>query len=144
MQNSPVTSPYDAAALAAAALAGALAAAVEPGPYDVFGVVISLTLLLVIWAFEKDRPRNIAQSFALDAVSGFVSLLAFGLPLEALAGGGNMGDVCQAYDGQCRPNEFESAVPDTWLAATWMVVSASVALVDIYSQRNRRALKSMA
>ena len=131
MQQSDPSTPYDAAALAAAAVAGALAAAVNPGPYDVFSVIISATILLVIWAYERKRARSLSQSVALGAVVAFVSLLALGLPLELIAGG-NLDGICNASKGQapCRPNEMETAVPDRWLAIAWIVVTVAVAALD--------------
>src|SRR5262245_43005334 len=123
-------SPYDAAALVSAALAAALAAAIEPGPYDLFSTMIGATILLVIFAFERKSSRDWLQSSALGAVFGFVSLLFLGIALEAIAGGGSLGGVCPIQP--CRPNEFVSSVPDWWLLIAWLGVSFIVTLLDIW------------
>ncbi|MDN3922484.1 hypothetical protein [Roseateles violae] len=136
MDQHSTSTPYDAAALAGAALAGALAAAVNPGPYDIFSAIISVTILLVIWAYERGRNRDFAQSLALAAVVAFVSLLLLGLPLELLAGQGSLDGVCALGNGNCRPNEYETAVPDWWLALTWIAVTAIVTAVDLQRQKS--------
>jgi len=139
MSDQGSSSSYDAAALAAAAVAGALAAAVQPGSYDVFGLVISSTILLVVFAYEKDRPRTQWQGIALGAVVGFVALPWCGLPLELLAGDWSLEGICRANDGECRPNEYETAVPDHWLLIAWLVVGGVVAALDRRHQVGRSA-----
>jgi hypothetical protein len=72
----------DPAALAAAALAAAISAISPPGPYSPYSIVIGLTILFLIFAYDVDPDRTIGQSLAFSAVCALISLLVLGYPLE--------------------------------------------------------------
>ncbi len=103
---------FDAAALGAAALAGALAVLLPKGPFDWMSATVGLTLLSLIVAYEMDRRRTRLQSLALATVAGLVMLLVLGLILELILGHGNLDGVCKKQS--CDVND--SRVP-TWLLA---------------------------
>ena len=134
MSDQDANQQFDAAALAAAALAGALAVFIEPGPYDWMSGVIGITLLSVIFAYEKDRSRTGCQSCAYAMVVAFVMLLVAGLFLELLLGNGSLGGICNNTGG-CKSDEFDSHVESWHLASMWGVCTILVYCLD------RRRLK---
>lgn len=146
-----VHQPFDAAALAGTALAGALAVFIEPGPYDWMSGVVGFTLLAIIIAFEWDRRRNHLQSLALASVVGMISLLIVGLILECGRGGRggpkeicNLAGVCKNSDGECKSAEFESRVGNGELAIIWGFLTAAVFYRDKRVQDRRPRQETLA
>jgi multisubunit Na+/H+ antiporter MnhB subunit len=72
----------DSAALAAAALAGALSVFSAPGPYVPLNAIVGLTLLIIVLAYELRRDRTNFQNVAFGAVCGLCSLLVVGFVAE--------------------------------------------------------------
>jgi hypothetical protein len=146
MRDLSSSSPHDAAALAAATFAAALTTFAEPGPYDLFSFVIGITLLLVLWAYERNRSRDTLQSIALGAVAGFVSLMILGPVLEYVLGGFSLKGKCVGVGegGQCGPGEYDTNVDDLWLVAAWFLVGVFVSLWDnSIQEKNRNAKRDM-
>ena len=123
--------PFDPAALAGAAVAGAIAVQINPGPYNVMSVVIGATLLTIISAYENNRRRGLRQSCALGAVAGFVALLPVGFCLEWWLGRRNLNGICKEAGGGSR-------VPPCMLWAAWLIIAVSVVVVDVMAQSPRR------
>jgi hypothetical protein len=128
---------FDAAALAVAALAGALAVFSDPGPYDTMSAVTGITVLIIIVAYEHDRRRTPWQSAALAATFAFVSLLVVGFFWELLKGGFTLAGECYPPGGDCTPNERESAVPPLGLAGLWILIGGGILAGDRFRQRRR-------
>lgn len=115
--------PIDSAALAGAILAGALAVFIEPGPFDVLNVVIGITLLTILYAYELNRPRTDAQSVAFGAVCAFCILLVVGFLAELWL---PLSSFPIAVSGKGEP---ESRVPDWFLAAAWLIFTVLFFLI---------------
>jgi uncharacterized BrkB/YihY/UPF0761 family membrane protein len=74
----------DPAALAAAALAAAISTIAPSGPYGPASMVIGITILLLILAYDVDPHRSRAQSVAFSAVVALIALLSLGFPMECV------------------------------------------------------------
>lgn len=94
----------DSAALAGTALAGVLAVMMEKGPYDWLNLVVGLTLLLIIFGYERDHFRTTRQSVALAAVCALCSLLIFGVLIEFYLGGCSLKGQT-SFEGFIAPGE---------------------------------------
>src|SRR5689334_2120969 len=64
----------DIAALSAGVIAVAVAMFLVPGPFDVIGVLISVTLGLVIIGYVWGHPRTVLQSVAVAALLGIIAI----------------------------------------------------------------------
>jgi hypothetical protein len=80
----------DPAALGGAAIAAVLAIMLTKGPYDWLNVVEGVTLVLILFAYQSNRPRNLPQSMAFGAVVALVFLPIIGVALELIRGGGSL------------------------------------------------------
>lgn len=107
--------------MGAAALAGALAVFIEPGPYNWLNGVTGITVLLIVVAYEIHRRRTRMQSLALAAVCAFVGLLVVGLGRELYIGGWELKGVCLEPTG-CKLHEYDSTVSDEFLAVAWSIL----------------------
>jgi hypothetical protein len=87
MTESGLTMPdkkggIDPAALAIAALAAAVSVIAPPGPYGPACMMIGITILWVIFAYDVEPHRGPGKNLAFSAVCALISLLALGFPLE--------------------------------------------------------------
>ena len=121
---------FDPAALAGTAVAAAIAVSINPGPYNGMSFVIGMTLLAIIFAYERGRPRNWRQNLALATVTGFVSLLLVGLFLEWWLPSSRFHEVCRQADGH-----GGSCVQPWMLVTAWSVISVISFVLDLYVQR---------
>ena len=85
--ESPGKGGIDPAALAVASLAAAVSVMAPPGPYAPGSILIGATILLFIFAYDKEPDRNPFQRLAFSAVCALITILMFGYPLELLATG---------------------------------------------------------
>ncbi len=114
-------SQVDAAALLAAAVAGALAVIFARGPLDPLSSVIGLTLLLVLFAYDREGYRTVFQSLAFSAVCGFCVMLIAVVVFRFIGGGPALGYGMSGPVGEVRAASskiFEQRLPLTWLGAT--------------------------
>jgi hypothetical protein len=127
----------DAAALAGAALAGALAVFLQEGPFDWLNGVVGATLLAIVVGYELDRPRTASQSVAIGAVFAFCSLLIVGLVWELVLGEGSL-------DGTPAPkgDKMVSRVPTGGLALVWLILAAICCVADRRWQKRRDPKRS--
>ncbi len=77
----------DPAALATASLAAAISVVAPPGPYAPGSMIIGATILLFIFAYDKDPDRSRSQHLAFSAVCALITLLVLGYPLELISEG---------------------------------------------------------
>lgn len=110
-------SQLDSAALVAAALAGALALLLLPGPFAWMASIGGLILLLVLFAFDQEGYRTNSQSLAFSAVCGFCFAIGCGAIFQAL---GAHGEVHLA-NGQWSSE---------WLPITWAFATAILWAID--------------
>lgn len=82
--QSPQKGGIDPAALAIAAFAAAASLAAPSGPYDPTSMVMGVTILSVVFAYDKDPARDGFQKFAFSAVCSLITLLALGYLFELL------------------------------------------------------------
>lgn len=130
--NSDPGQRIDAAALAAATVAGALAVFLVEGPFDPLNGVVGATLLTIVYGYEWNRPRTVPQSVALSAVSSFSALLIVGLLSELVLGGGSL-------EGVLENGKRVSRVSSWWLTAVWLVLLAVLTFLDRRHQGNAHA-----
>lgn len=76
------SSNVDAAALAAATLAGVLSAIVPSGPYSFVSGIAATTLMTILLAYERNRVRSRSQSCALACALALAALPLVGLIFE--------------------------------------------------------------
>jgi hypothetical protein len=74
----------DPAALASATVAGILAFFLDPGPFDPLSIVVGVTLLTILFAYEFRRGRSNLQNLAFGTVCGFIGLLVVGPLFELI------------------------------------------------------------
>ena len=84
MRGDPARQQFDDTALGATALLGTLTIISPRGPFDWLSGVVALSLLGIVVAYKRDRPRTRLQSLALEAVCALVTLSVVGLVLPAL------------------------------------------------------------
>jgi hypothetical protein len=72
----------DSAALAGAAIAGALTVFSAPGPYVPLNGVVGLTLLILLLTYEPRRYRSDWQNLAFGGVCALCALLVVGFVTE--------------------------------------------------------------
>src|SRR5689334_14686343 len=91
----------DVAALSAGVIAVAVTTMIEPGPYNIIGTILAITLLILIVAYSWEKWRELRHSIAFAAVIGLVGMqiVGFGLELRGspkpmgLIEGSNYGEV---------------------------------------------------
>ncbi len=110
-------SQVDSTALVAAALAGALALLLLPGPFAWMASIAGLILFLILFAFDQEGYRSIAQSLAFSAVCGFCLAIACGAAFQLLAARGEI----HLANGQWSTE---------WLPVTWAFVTAILWAID--------------
>ena len=96
----------------------------QPGPFDWLNGVVGITLLSVVFGYERQRPRDRFQSIALAFVCGFCSLLILGLVLELHLGKGSLEGI---PDQDGKPI---SLVPNVLLTVLWGIVADVCYVVD--------------
>ena len=72
----------DIAALSAGVVAVAVSMFVVPGPFDVIGVMIAITLALLIVGYVWDHPRDRRQSLAVAALLGIMAIPVVSFAVE--------------------------------------------------------------
>jgi hypothetical protein len=115
----------DIAALAAGVVAVSVSMFVAPGPYDLNGMMVGVTLLFVLYGYVWSKSRSLAQSVALGAVVGIIALPIIGFAAEFLL----------AAATPPAPNAAPtSRVPGCLLLAVWAVSGISCAALDRLKQ----------
>ncbi|TQX88452.1 MULTISPECIES: hypothetical protein [unclassified Rhizobium] len=113
----------DVAALTAGVVAVSVTIFVTPGPFDITGAIVALTLGLVLWGYVWSSPRDTVQSSALSAVCGVLAMPIIGFLMEV--------SLTVAYG----PTDGSISSVSSWqLAGGWIVVSLLVFTVDRNSQ----------
>jgi hypothetical protein len=115
---------YDVAALPGATLAAVIATFMPKGPYSYLSVIVGITLLAIIYAFEHARNRTRSQTFAVACVCALSGLLIIGLCAELYIGGGKPIGT--------GGNDPDSAVNTNHLLISWPVQVVLFSLYDRY------------
>src|SRR3954462_6737704 len=126
----------DPAALAGAALAGALTVFTPPGPWAPGSMIVGLTLLGFIWGYDVDPHREPRQSFAFAAVVGLISTLVIGYPLEVLFSPTSF-DTFKTLLHETREQQHYSDVPPWVVLTLWALITFIAFLFD--KQRSTKA-----
>jgi len=124
----------DIAALSAGVVAVAVAMFVVPGPFDVIGVMIAITLALLIVGYVWDHPRDRRQSLAVAALLGIMAIPVVSFAVELALAPDRMLLLETGKLVACEDCEQESSVNHFWLVATWLVVGGAAFLTDRRSQ----------
>lgn len=83
-------SQIDAATLAAATVAAALALMLLPGPFAWLASIGGLILLVILFSYDREGYRSLFQSLAFSAVCGFCFALAAGAIFQFMAANGEV------------------------------------------------------
>lgn len=113
----------DPAALAAASLASAISTIAQPGPYTPITMVVGLTILAVVLAYDVEAFRTKFQSFAYSAAAGLTATLALGYPFEVYS---------QNYIDY---NPTSSTVPQWVTVLAWLCFTAAFYVFDHPARR---------
>jgi hypothetical protein len=100
----PARRPFentDVAALSAGAVAVVIGLFTNPGPWDMTGLVIGFTLVIIIVAFTWERTRWWLQSLAVAAAIALASLPATGFMCEAIQSQDPLSYLLGQYNWQC-------------------------------------------
>lgn len=121
----------DVAALAAGVVAVSVSMLVAPGPYDLLGAIVALTMALIIRGYVWPNPRGTNESVALGALSGIVliPIACYGWEMVVTLSKGEL------FDRRGNP---ETWVPDWFPATVWVVGFLIFARWD-YRRWNRPA-----
>jgi len=138
--NSRRSDRGDVAALAAAVITIVISL-FGPGPYDVAGALVGLTLAFLIAGYVWSNRRTLAQSLAVASIIGGIAIPIVGFALEVafsknrslifvcgnpVACGGNGGDA------------GPSAVEEFYVIGAWSVVGLIAFLIDRRQQESSR------
>ena len=104
----------DIAALAASVVAVSVALFVVPGPFDLFGIAIALTTLMLIYGYAWPGRRERPQSAGLAGVVALSTMPIIGWALQRIPA------LEEVHDG--------------FLVAAWAVVAAITYLIDRIAQ----------
>lgn len=135
----------DAAALAGAAMAASLSVLIAEGPFEWMNVVVGMSLLALVWAFEGRRPRRWRQSLAYGATVSLCALLCVGFVLEVWLSPQRYAmltssprHVQQMRADAALTEKAVSEVPPLWIVGSWVVIGALVFARDVWRNRARR------
>jgi hypothetical protein len=113
---------YDAAALPGATVAAVLSTFMPKGPYGHISAIISITLLAILFAFELQRQRTPAQTFAVACVVGLSAMLLYGYVAEFIISKGTFAGTPAA--------EPDTQVPMNYLMLSWPITVAMACAWD--------------
>jgi hypothetical protein len=137
-----ISASTDIAALSAGVVAVVVSLFVSPGRYGSIGPVVSITLILVIWAYVWPHTRRLLQSIAFGCSIGLASIPAIGFFDEAARSRAPLTylstEEWDCRQDPCKDNgDHESRVPDMDLATGWLLISVLVFGVDRAAQRRK-------
>lgn len=113
----------DVAALTAGVVAVSVTIFVTPGPFELTGALVAVTLGLVLWGYVWNSPRGTPQSIALSSVCGILAMPVLGYLLEVF------------FKATDVPSDAAASSVSSWeLATGWIVVLALVFVVDRSTQ----------
>jgi hypothetical protein len=145
----------DVAALSAAIVAVAVSMLVVEGPFHPVGAVVAVTLASVIvgYVWESPRPSR-RRSVAVAAVLGVIAIQIVGFLFELYLAHDRWSFLREGkltcpveyasgtYWTEC--THPHSMVDNSWLIATWGVVTVLIFVADRCRQRNKRPLEILA
>ncbi len=111
--------PMDSAALAGTIVAGVLATSTQQGPWDPSSGAIGLTLLIVLLAYELERPRRGLQNVAFGMVCSLSAIMIVGFITELWLSGFNS----QYWVELERVNPPASRVNPWYVGGWWCALS---------------------
>ena len=127
----------DIAALAAGVVAVSVSMFVAPGPYDLNGVMVGATLLFVLYGYVWNKYRSRAQSVALGAVVGIITLPIIGfaaeifLAAQLVSPDGILATLIAAPPAPQSENAVPTSGVSGWfLVAVWVASGIGCAVLD--------------
>jgi hypothetical protein len=120
--------PTDAAALAGSAVAATIGLAVGDGPYGVLGLVMSASLLLIIFGYIWPHTRPPLQSWAAASAIAVAAIPGVGFGLEII--------LCRLGTAVGKDG---SRVCGVYVAVAWVVLTCICAIWDRMVQRMKKA-----
>lgn len=129
----------DPAALAVASLAAAISAIAPPGPYGPGSIMIGLTILAVIFGYDKSPARDWRETLAFSAACALISLLALGYPLEYVF----TSDRAKRYGilfHEIHGDIDYSEVPPWCVISVWLAMTLLYVLLDRWRVRRSKRL----
>jgi hypothetical protein len=143
----------DVAALSAGAIAVVIALAINPGAWDVTGLIVGFTLVVVILGFSWEKTRWWLQSLAIAASIALASLPAIDFVNEAYHSHDWRAYLVGSYALHCgddpskddpskdpcnKEGKPESRVTVNQQAISWFIVLIIILAGDLLLQRARR------
>lgn len=113
------SNPFDSAALAGTIIAGVLATSTQEGPWELSDGAIGLTLLIVLMAYELERPRRGLQNVAFGMVCSLSAVMIVGFVTELWLSGFNS----QYWIELERANPPTSRVSPWYIGIWWCTLS---------------------
>ena|SRR5215472_8548964 len=97
----------DVAALSAGAIAVVIALFINPGSWDITGLIVSFTLVVVILGFSWERTRWWLQSLAIAASIALASLPAIDFVNEVYRSHNWAASLAGEYKWHCGDRSFQ-------------------------------------
>lgn len=107
----------DVPALSAGAVAGSISIFIESGPFHPLNIMISITLLSLIFAYVARNIRDYYESIAFSLISSFVFLPIVGV-------------ICEWKLGSIGAEK--SQVSSSFLLSAWLIAGIILYLLDRY------------
>jgi hypothetical protein len=133
----------DIAALSAAVVAVAVSMLVVPGPFEIVGAAVAVTLACVIAGYVWRNVRATSlQSLAIAAVFGMIAIPIVGFVGELWVAHDKWSLVARGEPLNCQVgmewkpcNPPQSGVNNLWLIGTWIIIGGLVFMADRRQQQ---------
>jgi hypothetical protein len=128
----------DIAALSAGVAAVAVSMFVIPGPFDVLGAIVAVTLTLVIFGYVWEHPRTRRRSLAVSALLGVIAIPLFGFILEMYFAQDRWVRLTCAPHSSCPdyPPAVDTSVNSILQICIWIIVWILAYIADRRKQKN--------
>ena len=113
----------DIAALVGSAVAASIALTASPGEYGATSLIMSLSLLLIIYGYVWPHYREMRESIATASAIGVAAVPGLGFALEQIL-------KCNGVP----PVPDDSRVSDWWILLGWAAIVILVSIVDSVMQ----------
>jgi hypothetical protein len=134
----------DVAALSAGVVAVSVSLFVAPGAYSSINLVVSATLLAIIWGYVWPRQRRLLQTLGVAAAIGLAAVPAIGFFDEAARSRDPLSYLLASYTWDCagdadpcnQNDEPQSRVQEKDITLGWLSVLLITFVTDRIRQRS--------